>query len=168
MTAQEYNTSLGSLEKDLKRYAISLTLDSYIAMDLVQDVYLKAIISKDKLINCINLKSYMFAIMQNTFIESYKGNKIHNPEINNREDLSSIDICYDKGFISPESNYAEGEIEREINLLNDKLRIPFKMHIEGYKYKEIAEYLGIKIDLVRSRISDARQKLKIILEDYNK
>ena len=168
MTAQEYDSRLRSLEKDLKRYAVSLTLDHYTAMDLVQDVYLKAIISKDKLINCINLKSYMFAIMHNTFIENSKHNKAHNAEINNRENLSNINICCDEGFISPESNYAEGEIEKEIDLLNDKFRIPFRMYIDGYKYKEIADYLGIKVELVRSRISDARQKLIPILEDYNK
>lgn len=166
MTAQEYNSSLRSLEKDLQRYAVSLTLNRYIAMDLVQDVYLKAFILKDKLINCVNLKSYMFAVMQNTFINNYKYNKIHNAEINNTEDISDIHVCCDKGFISPESNYAEGEIEKEIDLLSDKFRIPFRMYIDGYKYKEIAEDLGINIDLVKSRISDARQKLIPILKDY--
>ena len=39
-------------------------------------------------------------------------------------------------------SYSEGEIEKAIDSLSDEFRIPFRMHIEGYKYKEIADELG--------------------------
>jgi RNA polymerase sigma-70 factor (ECF subfamily) len=40
------------------------------------------------------------------------------------------------------------------------------MHIEGYKYKEIADELNLKIGTVKSRIFFTRQKLMNILKDY--
>ena len=73
-----------------------------------------------------------------------------------------------KGFISPESKYAEDEIENAIDSLSDEFRIPFRMHIEGYKYKEIADELGLKIGTVKSRIFFTRQKLMLMLKDYNR
>jgi RNA polymerase sigma-70 factor (ECF subfamily) len=40
------------------------------------------------------------------------------------------------------------------------------MHIEGYKYKEIADEPGLKIGTVKSRILFTRQKLMLMLKDY--
>jgi RNA polymerase sigma-70 factor (ECF subfamily) len=42
------------------------------------------------------------------------------------------------------------------------------MHLEGFKYKEIADELGLKIGTVKSRIFFTRQKLMAMLKDYVK
>jgi RNA polymerase sigma-70 factor (ECF subfamily) len=42
------------------------------------------------------------------------------------------------------------------------------MHIEGFKYKEIADKLDLKIGTVKSRIFFTRQKLMLMLKDYNR
>jgi RNA polymerase sigma-70 factor (ECF subfamily) len=63
--------------------------------------------------------------------------------------------------------YNHGEIKRSVNELQDEYRIPFKMHNEGYKYKEIADYLKLPIGTVKSRIFLARKKLMDVLSDYN-
>jgi RNA polymerase sigma-70 factor (ECF subfamily) len=75
---------------------------------------------------------------------------------------------HDKGFVSPESTYAEAEIEKAIDSLGDEFKVPFRMHIEGFKYKEIADKLDLKIGTVKSRIFFTRQKLMLILKDYNR
>jgi RNA polymerase sigma-70 factor (ECF subfamily) len=41
---------------------------------------------------------------------------------------------------------------RIIEHLNDKFRIPFKMHLHGTKYKEISVALNLNIGTVKSRI----------------
>jgi RNA polymerase sigma-70 factor (ECF subfamily) len=41
------------------------------------------------------------------------------------------------------------------------------MHFQGFKYKEIADQLGIPIGTVKSRIFIARKKLMNLLPDYN-
>ena len=88
------------------------------------------------------------------------------PIIDGTQDLYYINQPHDKGFISPESSYSEGEIEKAIDALSDEFRIPFRMHIDGYKYKEIADELGLKIGTVKSRIFFTRQKLMLTLKDY--
>jgi RNA polymerase sigma factor (sigma-70 family) len=168
MTTFEFNNSLIGMKPNLQRFAMSLTSDRDTALDLVQDTYLKAITYKDKFVDFTNLKAWVFTIMKNTFINNYRRNVKENTIIDGTQDLYYINQPHDKGFISPESIYAEGEIERAVSSLDDEFRIPFRMHVEGYKYKEIADELGLKIGTVKSRIFFARQKLMLILQDYIK
>ncbi|MGB1318461.1 MAG: RNA polymerase sigma factor [Flavobacteriales bacterium] len=53
-----------------------------------------------------------------------------------------------------------------IDALDDNSRIPFTMHLKGFKYKEIAEHLNIPIGTVKSRIYFAKQSLMKDLKDY--
>ena len=55
---------------------------------------------------------------------------------------------------------------RVIDSFSDEYRIPFSMHIAGYKSYEIAERMQLPLGTVKSRIFFARQRLQIILKDY--
>ena len=168
MTSYEFNTSLIGMRSNMQRFAMSLTSDRDAALDLVQDTYLKAITYKDKFVDYTNLKAWVFTIMKNTFINNYRRNVKENTIIDGTQDLYYLNQPHDKGFISPESIYAEGEIEKAIDSLDNEFKIPFRMHIEGFKYKEIADELGLKIGTVKSRIFFTRQKLMLMLKDYVK
>jgi len=167
MTAIEFNNSLIGMKSNLHKFAMSLTSDRERALDLVQDTYLKAITYKDKFVDYTNLKAWVFTIMKNTFINNYRRGIRENTMVDGTQDLYYINMPHDKGFISPESSYSENEIEKAIDSLEDEFRIPFRMHIEGFKYKEISDELGLKIGTVKSRIFFTRQKLMKILKDYN-
>lgn len=166
MTTQEFNSSLIGMKSNLQRFAMSLTSDRDSALDLVQDTYLKAITYKDKFVDYTNLKAWVFTIMKNTFINNYRRNVKENTLIDGTQDLYYVNLPGDKGFISPESAYAEAEIEKAIESLSDEFKIPFRMHINGFKYKEIADELGLKIGTVKSRIFFTRQKLMLLLKDF--
>jgi RNA polymerase sigma-70 factor (ECF subfamily) len=105
--------------------------------------------------------------MKNTFINNYRRNSKENTLIDGTQELYYINMPHDKGFISPESSYAEEEIEKAIDSLDDEFRVPFRMHLDGYKYKEIADELNLKIGTVKSRIFFTRQKLMLMLRDYD-
>jgi RNA polymerase sigma factor (sigma-70 family) len=166
MTTLEFTNRLIGMKPNLQRFAMSLTSDRDSALDLLQDTYLKAITYKDKFVDFTNLKAWVFTIMKNTFINNYRRNVKGNTIMDGTKDLFYLNQPSDKGFISPESNYAEGEIEKAIDSLEDEFRVPFRMHLEGYKYKEIADELGLKIGTVKSRIFFTRQKLMLMLKDY--
>ena len=166
MTQFEFNNRLIGMKSNLQLFAMRLTSDHDTALDLIQDTYLKAIVYKDKFVNYSNLKAWVFTIMKNIFINNYRRKAKENTIIDVTNDLYYINLPDDKGFISPESNYTQNEIEKAIDSLNDTLRIPFRMHIEGYKYKEIADELGLLIGTVKSRIFFTRKKLMETLIDY--
>jgi RNA polymerase sigma-70 factor (ECF subfamily) len=166
MTTYEFNNNLIGMKPNLQRFAMSLTYDRDTALDLVQDTYLKALTFKDKFVDYTNLKAWVFTIMKNTFINNYRRSIKENTIMDTTRDLYYLNQPHDKGFISPESNYSEAEIEKAIDSLEDEFRIPFRMHIQGFKYKEIADKLGLKIGTVKSRIFFTRQKLMLMLKDY--
>jgi len=90
-----------------------------------------------------------------------------NTMMDGTQELYYLNHSSDKGSISPESAFSGNEIEKAINALNDEYRLPFQMHVDGYKYEEIAENLNLKLGTVKSRIFFARQKLMSVLRDYN-
>jgi RNA polymerase sigma-70 factor, ECF subfamily len=106
--------------------------------------------------------------MKNTFINNYRHNVKGNALVDTTRDLYFINLSRDKGYESPESTYNEAEILKAIDSMRDEFRIPFSMHINGYKYQEIADELDLKIGTVKSRIFFTRQKLMLILKDYSK
>jgi len=166
MTSIEFNSNLLAMKPKLQRFAMRLTPNRDKAPDLVQDTFLKALVSKNKYIDFTNFSAWVFTIMKNTFINNYRRYVKENTLIDSTQDLYYINLPNDQGFISPESNYAVEEIELSINSLSDEFRVPFRMYLDGFKYKEIADELGLKIGTVKSRIFLSRQKLRMSLMDY--
>ena len=166
MTQYEFNQNLIGMKSNLQRFAMSLTSDRDTALDLVQDTYLKAITYKDKFVDYTNLKAWVFTIMKNTFINNYRRNQKANTIIDSTEDLFYLNIPRKSDFPSPDSKYSEKEINKSISKLDADQRMPFEMHHQGYKYKEIADHLNISIGTVKSRIFFTRRKLMDTLKDF--
>jgi RNA polymerase sigma-70 factor (ECF subfamily) len=167
MTNVEFNSTLLGMRPKLMRFAMSLTHDREKTPDLVQDTYLKALMSRNNFADFTNLKAWVFTIMKNTFINNYRRNMREHFIIDYTQDLFYLNQPHDKGFISPESKYSEDEISGFIDSLSEEFRVPFRMLLEGYKYKEISDKLGLKIGTVKSRIFLSRQKLMAQLKDYS-
>lgn len=168
MTAMEFNYQLTGLRDSLARYAYSLTMNPEDAHDLLQDTLVKAMLNRDKFIDNTNLKAWTFTIMKNTFINNYRRAIRTKTTFDNTDDLYYLNIYQESGFQKPESELQTKEIMEKIEQLEDEFKIPFKMHLQGYKYKEIADKLNLKIGTVKSRIFFTRQKLMNMLKGYNK
>ncbi|MFO7369327.1 MAG: RNA polymerase sigma factor [Bacteroidales bacterium] len=159
MTAIEFNYQLTSLSDSLHRYAYSLTSNREDAQDLLQETFVKAISYRDKFAADTNLKAWTFTIMKNTFINNYRRMVKSNTTFDHTDDLYYLNLNRESGIESPESQFSAREIEKHIERLEDDFKVPFNMHLQGYKYKEIAENLGLKIGTVKSRIFFTRKRL---------
>lgn len=166
MTQVEFDYRLIGLYQNLEYYANMLTSNREEAKDLIQDTYLKALTHRDKFADDTNLKAWTYTIMKNTFINSYRRNQKSNTIIDSTEDLFYLNIPRKSDFPSPESKISEKEIRRSISELDTDQRMPFEMHHQGYKYKEIANQLNISIGTVKSRIFFTRRKLMDSLKDF--
>ncbi len=167
MTAIEFNYQLTNLSGNLERFAMSLTSNMEDAKDLLQETFAKAIAYRDKFEENTNLKAWTFTIMKNTFINNYRRNVKANTTFDNTEDLYYLNLNKESSFQSPDSEFSVKEIQRKIDELSDEFKQPFLMHTQGYKYKEIAEHLNLKIGTVKSRIFFTRKKLMEKLKDYS-
>jgi RNA polymerase sigma-70 factor (ECF subfamily) len=115
--------------------------------------------------NDTNLKAWVYTIMKNSFINNYRRSVRENTTFDNTKDLYYLNNPNQGNDGSPEASYSASEIQAHIDNLEDDLRIPFKMHQDGYKYKEIAEELNLKIGTVKSRIFFGRRKLMDNIEN---
>ncbi|HPD94764.1 MAG: RNA polymerase sigma factor [Bacteroidales bacterium] len=164
MSQQEFQTALINLEPSLERFAYSLTANREDARDLLQETYLKAITYRDKFEDNTNIKAWTFTIMKNTFINNYRKTVKQNTTFDSSDNLYLLNSKHEA--YGPDNMYSHNEISKKVDELEDEFRIPFQMHTSGYKYKEIAEKLNLKIGTVKSRIFFSRQKLMDALKDY--
>ena len=167
MTAIEFNYQLTNLSNNLERFALSLTSDPEEAKDLLQETYVKAISYRDKFEDNTNLKAWTFTIMKNTFINNYRRAVKANTTFDNTDDLYYLNLNRESSVDSPETSISTKEINKAIQNLEDEFKVPFLMHTQGYKYKEIADELDLKIGTVKSRIFFTRKKLMGVLKDYS-
>ena len=166
MEKNDFTKELIAIEENLEKYAYSLTLNPDDAKDLVQDTYLKAFTYMEQFEDNTNLKAWAFTIMRNTFINNYRRKVKQNTTFDGTANLFLLNSKPDQ--MTPEVSLSHSEISRKIDQLEAEFRIPFQMHTSGYKYKEIADKLNLKIGTVKSRIYFSRQKLMAALKDYNR
>jgi len=166
MTAIEYNHQVAFLSDKLKYFALKLTSDTEDANDLLQDTILKGLTYRDKFTDKTNLSAWMHTIMKNTFINNYRRKQRSGELFDNTKDLFYLNMPQDSGFASPSSRLYEKEITKGIDKLDKQYRIPFMMHVEGYKYEEISAELKIPMGTVKSRIFIARKILMEYFKDY--
>jgi RNA polymerase sigma factor (sigma-70 family) len=167
MTAIEFNYQLTNLSSNLERFAMSLTSNHEDALDLLQETFAKAITYRDKFADNTNLKAWTFTIMKNTFINNYRRAVKSNTTFDNTDDLYFLNLNKESTYNTPDSEFSIKEIQKSIDELDEDFKMPFLMHTQGYKYKEIAEHLNLKIGTVKSRIFFTRKKLMEKLRDYD-
>lgn len=162
----EFNYQLTNLSGNLQRFALSLTSNSEDAKDLLQETFAKAITYRNKFEENTNLKAWTFTIMKNTFINNYRRNAKTNTTFDHTDDLYYLNLNNESSYETPDTEYSVKEIQKKIEELSDDFRVPFVMHTQGYKYKEIADQLHLKIGTVKSRIFFTRKKLMEKLHGY--
>ena len=161
-----FQTKLLSIQSNLLNFAYLLPSNRDDAYDLLQDTTLKVLDNQDKYVDNVNFKGWVFTIMRNIFNNNYRKTMRSNTMLDNTEDLIYLNMPQDSGIETPEGSLAAGEITDVINSFPDDYRVPFSMHVSGYKYTEIAEHTGLPLGTVKSRIFFARQRLQKALADY--
>lgn len=166
MSPMTFQNKLLDIQNNLLSFAYMLTSNRDDAYDLLQDTTLKALDNKEKYVENVNFKGWVYTIMRNLFINNYRQTVNAATFTDGTDDLHYLNMPQASGFDSPEGSFAIKEITTVINDFPDDYRKPFAMHVAGYKYNEIASMLQLPIGTVKSRIYFARRRLQKILHDY--
>lgn len=162
MSTYEFQHQLVGLRPQLFYFALSLTHDRDNAADLTQESLLRALTFRDKFRDETNFKAWVYTIMKNTFINGHRRNKRTEKVLDHVERVRERAVKVETRA-TPESRVRMGEIRGAMDQLDQIFRQPFEMHHNGYKYQEIADRLSIPVGTVKSRIHEARQRLKDML-----
>ena len=165
MKTVDFTQHLLSIQTELFRFAFKLTADREEANDLLQETSLKALDNEEKFTPDTNFKGWMYTIMRNIFINNYRKTVRDQTFVDQTDNLFHLNLPQDSGFDSTEGAYDLKEIHRIVNALPKDYRVPFAMYVSGFKYREIAEKLGLPLGTVKSRIFFTRQRLQNDLKD---
>lgn len=160
-----FQQQLVEAQDDLLHFAQKLSPDKEVANDLLQETYLKALNNEDKYLPDTNFRAWLYTIMRNTFINNCR-KEVRDQNFADHPD-NTMQIHAEENSTSTLSEYSYDiqEIYRLINAQSDDYRVPFTMHISGFKYREIADKLNLPLGTVKSRIYTTRQILQDVFKD---
>ena len=166
MRTVDFTQNLLGMQSELHRFAMKLTADKEEADDLLQETSLKALDNEDKYTPDTNFKGWVYTIMRNIFINNYRKEVRDQIFVYQTDNLFHINTPRETDEFITDNGYDTKEIYRVVHSLPRDYRIPFLMHISGFKYREIADRLGLPLGTVKSRIFFTRQQLQFLLKDY--
>lgn len=166
MRTTTFTQNLLNVQSDLLQFALKLTADREDANDLVQETSLKALDNQDKYEAETNFKGWIYTIMRNIFINNYRKTLRDQTYVDQTDNQFFLNQGINLEADSTEGAYDLKEMHRIVNSLPKECKLPFVMYVSGFKYREIAEKLGLPLGTVKSRIFFTRQRLQEELKDF--
>ncbi|HWC09674.1 MAG TPA: sigma-70 family RNA polymerase sigma factor [Acidimicrobiales bacterium] len=159
--------------------ALRMTRSPADAEDLVQDTYLKAYRGFETFQEGTNLKAWLYRILTNTFINSYRAKK-RRPEETDIDDVENLYLYRRLGGLEGATSgrsaeeevldrFTETDVKEALESLPEQFRLAVLLgDVEGFSYKEIAEILDVPIGTVMSRLHRGRRALQKRLYDFGR
>jgi RNA polymerase sigma-70 factor (ECF subfamily) len=159
----------------LYRTALRMTKNASDAEDLVQETLLKAYKNFDRFETGSNAKAWLFKIMTNTFINTYRSKQKESTSVS----FDDIDDNFLHSQLTgpasetgdPEKDFFNKILDRDVEKAIEKLPEEFRVvavlaFYEGFAYQEISDILGIELGTVKSRLHRGRKILQKLLWEY--
>jgi RNA polymerase sigma-70 factor (ECF subfamily) len=161
----------------LLQTALRLTRSREDSEDLVQETYLKAYRSFGTFTEGSNLRAWLYRILTNNFINSYRA-KQRRPDETDLEDVEDLYLYRRLGALdsvlasrSAEDQlmdlFTDDEVKAALESLPESFRMPVLLaDVEEFSYKEIADILDIPIGTVMSRLHRGRKAMHKRLYEF--
>lgn len=155
--------------------ALRMTRNPADAEDVVQETFAKAFSSFHQFTPGTNLKAWLYRILTNTYINSYRKQQ-RQPQISSNDTIEDWQLARAESHTSDGLRSAEMEaldrmpnsiVTEAMQQLSPDFRLAvYLADVEGFSYKEIAEIMGTPIGTVMSRLNRGRTQLRSLLVDH--
>ena len=157
--------------------ALRMTRNRADAEDLVQEAMLRAFRSFHTFTEGTNLRAWLFRILTNVYINSYRA-KQRRPD---ETDLGEVEDLYlyrrigsfetAAASLSAEEQFldlfTDDEVKAALEDLPDNFRLPVLLaDVEGFAYREIADILDVPVGTVMSRLHRGRKAMQRALYSF--
>ena len=157
--------------------ALRMTRNRADAEDLVQETYLRAYRGFEGFEAGTNLKAWLYRILTNTYINTYRAKK-RRPDETELDEVEDLYLYHRIGGLEAAmagrsaedellDRFSEAEVKEAVEDLPENFRMAVLLaDVEGFSYKEIAEILDIPIGTVMSRLHRGRKALQKRLYEF--
>jgi RNA polymerase sigma-70 factor (ECF subfamily) len=157
--------------------ALRMTRNPADAEDLVQETYLRAYRGFATFTEGTNLRAWLYRILTNTYINSYRARQ-RRPEETDLDEVEDLYLYRRLGALEEAlaSRSAEEELmdlftDEQVKTAMEALPDQFRMavylaDVEGFSYKEIADILEVPIGTVMSRLHRGRKSMQKQLYEF--
>ncbi len=155
--------------------AIRMTKSPQDAQDLVQETFTKAFASFKSYQDGTNLKAWLYRIMTNSYINTYRKRQ-RQPFMGAIDELEDWQLGDAESTTSMPSRSAEAEaidrmpesvVKNALNSISEDFRMAvYLADVEGFSYQEIAEMMKTPVGTVMSRLHRGRRLLRDMLGEY--
>ncbi|HKA39086.1 MAG TPA: RNA polymerase sigma factor [Burkholderiales bacterium] len=142
----------------LRRYARALTGDRSAADDLVQDTLERALSRFHLWRQGSDLRAWLFTIMHNIYVNQIRSRMRRQHESLETEPLADVARAHEPDWL--ELRDLEAALAR---LPEEQRAVVLLVGLEQFTYEETAHVLGVPIGTVMSRLSRARERLRVML-----
>jgi RNA polymerase sigma-70 factor (ECF subfamily) len=153
----------------LYNFALYLARNAPEADDLVQETYLRAFRFENRFQPGTHLRAWLFQILRNTFLTFYR---IREREAAVAEDGVpdwDVPMFHDAPEESGSVMEAHTDLERALRRLPEEFRtILLLAEVEGLPLEDVARVMSCPVGTVKSRIFRAKERLRTLLQDYEK
>lgn len=154
--------------------ALRLTRNPSAAQDLVQETYLKAYRFFDRFEPGTNMKAWLFTILRNTYINTYRRTVRQQPQVDFEQvapfyaDPSASSEWADRGSVEEMLRHVvQDDVKRALDDLPEDYRMVVLLaDLEDFSYKDIATIVGCPVGTVMSRLFRGRRLLRKHLEEF--
>jgi RNA polymerase sigma factor (sigma-70 family) len=156
----DVDDQLRELLPRMRRFAVSLTRDPSSADDLVQSSLEKALSAWSSKRPDGDLRAWLFSILYRQFLDAHRRSRRYSRML--------------ELFTGGKEDHYEPSVERTVvaqttlqafERLNTEQRAPcYWVSVEGLSYNEVAAILDVPVGTVMSRLSRARQALRLLSE----
>lgn len=151
LTVQEFERAFDLYYTNVRNFLYYKTSQSELAEDVAQDAFVKLWETRDK-IDKSSIKAYVFTIANNLAINQLKRDQLKFKFLKlqvDRKDIKTPEYLL-------EMQEFDEKLQRTLEKLPDGAREVFLMNrMDGLKYREIAEMLGLSMKAVEKRMSRA-------------
>ena len=177
ISAWDFSSAELPYYSQLYKTALRMTRSVADTEDLIQETYLKAYRYYDGFEEGTNLKAWLFRIMKNNFINSYRKRKTQPQQLELDElrdsgnELSEAELRLSEAGSAADGlvDDIDADIARAINSLPHDYKMALLLvDIQGHTYQEVAETLAVPVGTVMSRLYRARTKIERALLTFGK
>jgi RNA polymerase sigma-70 factor, ECF subfamily len=158
MTEQAFEEIFRTYYQGLYAYAFTILRDEAMAGELVQEVFFKVWMKKDRLDIRSSIKAYLYRAIYNGCMDQLKHkNYLPMPD-------AASDEAADRKIAGEE---LQKGLQKALNALPEQCRTIFQLsRFEGLRYQDIARHLGLSVKTVEAQMGKALRRLRVSLAEF--